>query len=87
MTIPDPNIIRKRELTIRGATKTREAIKIIITQETRGEAGELLQPTIELLGKFDTVIESARFARDMGEAFIIAAHYFEEWSHYVTGKR
>ena len=87
MTLPDPNVVRKRVITIRGGTETREAIKIIITQKTRGENGEVLNPTIELLGKFDHVIESGRFAQDVGMAFIVAAHYHKEWSDYVIGKR
>jgi len=87
MPMPDPNIIRKRVIIIRPGTKTREAIKITVTQESRGEAGEILNPTIELSGTFDSVIESGRFAQDVGIAFIVAAHYHQEWCNYVTGKR
>ena len=81
----ETNVVRKRVLTVRGGTKTREAIQLIITQETRGD--EVLTPTIELVGAFKHVIESGRFALDMGTAFIVASHYFNEWSKYVIGKR
>lgn len=87
MDIEEPNVIRRHVITIRGGTRTREAIKITVTQEARTKDGEILNPTIELSGSFDRVIESGRFAEDVGIAFIVAAHYFEEWSHYVTGKR
>jgi len=79
------SVLRKRVLTVRGGTKTREAIQLIITQEARGD--EILTPTIELVGAFKHVIESGRFALDMGTAFIVASHYFNEWSKYVIGKR
>jgi hypothetical protein len=82
-----PNIIRQRTIIVRGGTRTRDAIKIIITQEARGEDGEILNPTIELSGKFDHIFESGRFAEDLGVSLIVAAHYFKKWSEYVTGKR
>jgi hypothetical protein len=94
--IPEPNqtneadalnVLRKRVLTIRGGTKTRDAIQIIITQETRAEGSEVLTPTIEFSGDFPTMIESGRYALDLGIAFIVASHYFDEWSKYVIGKR
>jgi len=82
-----PNVIRKIEIVVRGGTRTREAIKIIVSQEARHGDGEILQPTIEVSGTFDSRIESSRFARDMGMAFIVAAHYFDEWVKHATGKR
>lgn len=87
MALPDPEVIRKEIIMIRRGTETREAIKITVTQKQRRESGELLTPTIELTGFVPNLIESGRFAQDVANALTVAAYFFNEWSHYVTGKR
>jgi len=85
--LPEHAPLRKREIIVRGGTLTREPIEIIVTQETSDDGKIIYLPTIEVVGKFDQAIESGRFARDMGIAFIVASYYFDKWSQYVTGKR
>jgi predicted metal-dependent hydrolase len=76
----DKKLIRQKRITIRYKTPSREPISAIVTQ-TQDELGNWLMPTILWQTGHDArIVESARYAEDMGKALIVAAYFADEYA-------
>ena len=80
------NEVRRKVITIRKQTRTRPALRIVISQ-TRDEKGNTTLPIISISRPIDTYIESPRYASDVSDALKVAAYFAEDWSQYVNGKK
>jgi len=77
---------RTRVIPIRSATQSRRAIFIIVSQ-TQNVMGKWVTPTITFEGPVNLILESARYARDVGIALIIAAFYYDQMMRDVNGDK
>jgi hypothetical protein len=68
---------RKRVITIRHETPSRRRIVIIVAQ-TQNAMGEWTTPIITFKGPMTPILESARYARDVGIGLIVAAWTSDE---------
>lgn len=69
---------RHKTITVRHATPSRNAIAVIVAQ-LQDAAGRWMVPTITLSGSWQYILESSRFARDVGIALLVASYIFDEW--------
>lgn len=69
---------RKRIITIRHATPSRRRIFVIVSQ-TQNALGEWLTPIITFEGPVNLILESGRYARDVGVALIVASYFHDEF--------
>lgn len=80
MAVHDKKLMRQKKITIRYKTPSRDPISAIVTQ-TQDELGNWLMPTILWQQGHDAkIIESARYAEDMGKALIVAAYFADEYA-------
>ena len=78
-------LTRKRVITIRHETPSRRRIALLVVQ-TQNALGEWMVPIITLEGTIDSMLESGRYARDLGIALIVAAWTFEEMMQRVKNR-
>lgn len=76
MPARDEPKIRKVVVPIRYQTASRAAISIIVAQ-TQNALGLWTVPIITFEGPLGPFLESGRFARDLGVAFIVASHFYD----------
>lgn len=69
---------RHKKITIRPSTPSREEICVIVAQ-IKNDLGEWMAPTITVSGPIQQIIESGRFARDVGVALLVANYRYEQW--------
>lgn len=69
---------RHRKITVRPSTPSREEIHVIVAQ-LQNDLGEWMVPTITVSGPIPQIIESGRFARDVGVALLVANYRYEQW--------
>ena len=69
---------RTKTITVRYPTPSRGGIFIVIAQ-LQNDAGRWMVPTITLSGPLQQIIESGRFARDVGVGLLVASYWFAEW--------
>jgi hypothetical protein len=67
---------RSKIVPIRYPTQSRKNIVIIVAQ-SQNAMGKWLVPVITFEGPVDPFLESGRYARDFGVAWIIAAYWYE----------
>lgn len=67
---------RKRTIHVRYSSPSREEIIIVVTQ-LQDEMGRWMVPTITTSGVIPQIMESGRFARDLGDAFIVASWFHD----------
>jgi hypothetical protein len=79
---PNEPKVRKVIIPIRYPTPSREQIVIIVAQ-TQSSTGHWMVPLITFEGPLGPFLESGRFARDLGEAFIVAAYFYDQMMLYV----
>lgn len=80
MPVHDKKLIRQKIITIRYKTPSRDPISAIVSQ-TQDELGNWLMPVILWqVGHEARIIESARYAEDMGKALIVAAYFADEYA-------
>lgn len=84
MSFPQRNVpkIRKRVITVRYATPSRRPVAVIVAQ-SQDPLGDWLVPLITFEGFSQVILESGRFARDVGIALIVASHIYDEWMRDV----
>lgn len=75
---------RVRTIPIRPPTQSRRSIFIIVVQ-LQNAKGSWLTPTITFEGPVNLVLESGRYARDVGIALIVAAFYYDQMMADVNG--
>ena len=66
---------RKRTIHVRYSSPSREEIVIVVAQ-IQDELGRWMVPTITTSPTIPQIIESGRFAGDLGEAYIVARHFY-----------
>ena len=76
MSVRDDQKVRKVVIPIRYQTPSRSAISIIVAQ-TQNALGNWTVPIITFEGPVGPFLESGRFSRDLGTAFIVAAHFYD----------
>lgn len=69
---------RKRIITIRHPTPSRRKIVVIVAQ-TQDALGNWLTPIITFEGPLTPMLESGRYARDVGIALIVSAYFYDEF--------
>ena len=75
MPLDEPKL-RQVIIPIRYPTEGRRRIVIIVSQR-QSATGQWLVPIITFEGPLGPFLESGRFVRDVGEAFIVAAYVFD----------
>jgi len=73
---------RKRIITIRHATPSRRKIVFLVTQ-SQDALGNWLTPIITFDGPIIPMLESGRYARDLGIALIVSAYFYDEMMLHV----
>lgn len=74
---------RKRVITVRYKTPSREPIKFVVNQ-LQDAMGNWLMPTILMhKGGHAEIIESAAYAADLGKAYIVAAYFADLYAAAV----
>ena len=68
---------RKRIITIRHTTPSRRKIVLIVAQ-SQNALGEWMVPIITFEGPMSPMLESGRYARDVGIGLIVSAYFFDE---------
>lgn len=76
MALDEPKT-RKRIITIRHETPSRRRIVLIVAQ-MQNALGEWMLPIITFEGPLSPMLESGRYARDMGIGLIVAAWTYDE---------
>lgn len=76
---------RKRVITIRHETPSRRRIALLVVQ-SQNQLGEWMVPIITFEGGMETMLESGRYARDLGIGLIVAAWTFEEMMQRVKNR-
>lgn len=76
---------RKRVITIRHETPSRRRIALLVVQ-SQNQMGEWMVPIITFEGSVDAMLESGRYARDLGIGLIVAAWTFEEMMQRVKNR-
>ena len=76
MALDEPKT-RKRIITIRHETPSRRRIVLIVAQ-MQNALGEWMVPIITFEGPLSPVLESGRYARDVGIGLIVAAWTYDE---------
>ena len=76
MALDEPKT-RKRIITIRHETPSRRRIVLIVAQ-MQNALGEWMVPIITFEGPLSPMLESGRYARDMGIGLIVAAWTYDE---------
>jgi len=76
MPLDEPKT-RKRIITIRHATPSRRGIVLIVAQ-LQNPMGKWLVPTITFDGPMMPILESGRYARDVGIGLLVAAFFYNE---------
>ena len=66
---------RKIIIPIRYPTPSRAQIVIVVSQ-LRDDLGRWMVPVIVFEGPLGPFLESGRYARDLGVAFIVASHFY-----------
>jgi len=74
---------RKRTITIRHTTPSRRKIVIIVAQN-QNQLGEWMTPIITFEGPLNPILESSRYARDVGIGLIVAAFFADEFMLRVS---
>ena len=67
---------RNKIVPIRYPTESRTSINIIVAQ-SQNVMGQWMVPIITFEGPLGPFLESGRFARDLGVAFIVASYWYE----------
>jgi hypothetical protein len=75
---------RKRIITVRHATPSRRKIVVIVAQ-SQDMLGNWLTPIITFEGPVNLMLESGRYARDVGIALIVSAYFYDEMMLHVMG--
>ena len=70
--------IWKHVIPIRYSTPSRRNRIALIVAQTQDSLGNWLVPTITLTEALPMIIESGRFAGDIGDAYTVAQHFFDE---------
>jgi hypothetical protein len=83
MTANNEPKTRKRIITIRHPTPSRRKIVVIVAQ-TQNALGEWLTPIITFEGPVNLMLESGRYARDVGIALIVSAYFYDEFMMRVV---
>lgn len=73
------DVVRRKIITIREETETRNAIQITIEQKVNKKLVRVL-PTMRIAGRFPRRIESPRFAKEFAEGLLYGAMIMIEWS-------
>ncbi len=73
------NPVRKKTITVRYKTPSRDPISITVTQ-VKDELGNWLMPTLLWNGPQASILESARYAEDAGKALIVAAYFADQYA-------
>ena len=68
---------RKVVIPIRYPTESRKQIAIIVAQ-SQNVMGHWVVPIITFEGPLGPFLESGRFARDLGMAFIVASYFYDQ---------
>jgi hypothetical protein len=82
ITVMDVRKRRIRTISVRYPTPSREGIVISVVQR-QDAMGRWMVPTITFSQNLQPIIESGRFARDVGMALIVASYFFDEFMTYV----
>ena len=69
---------RSKTIVIRHSTPSREGIYVLVSQ-LQDDLGNWMVPTITASGSIQQIIESGRFARDVGIALLVASYWYGEW--------
>jgi hypothetical protein len=69
---------RSKTIFIRHPTPSREGISVLVAQ-LQDDLGNWMVPTITASGPIQQIIESGRFARDVGIALLVASYWYGEW--------
>jgi hypothetical protein len=77
MPVSDEPKTRKRIITIRHETPSRRGIVLIVAQK-QNELGDWTVPVITFDGPMLPMLESGRYARDVGIALIVAAWTYDQ---------
>lgn len=75
---------RKRVITIRHPTPSRRKIVVIVAQ-SQDVLGNWLTPLITFEGPVHLIMESGRYARDVGIGLVVAAYFYDEFMLRVKG--
>lgn len=78
MTANNEPKTRTRIITIRHPTPSRRKIVVIVAQ-TQDALGNWLTPIITFEGFAKLILESGRYARDVGIALIVSAYFYDEF--------
>lgn len=73
---PSESKVRTKTIPIRYPTQSREKIAIVVEQ-LKNDTGHWTVPTIKFQGQLEPHLESGRFARDLGVAFIVASYWYD----------
>ena len=84
MTANNEPKTRKHIITIRHPTPSRRKIVVIVAQ-TKDALGNWLTPIITFEGPLTPMLESGRYARDVGIALIVSAYFHDEFMMRVKG--
>lgn len=84
MPLNDEPKTRKRIITIRHPTPSRRKI-VVIVEQTQDALGNWLTPIITFEGPVNLMLESGRYARDVGIALIVSAYFHDEFMLRVKG--
>ncbi|MCI0549888.1 MAG: hypothetical protein L0287_02935 [Anaerolineae bacterium] len=77
---------RVRTIIVRHPTPSRKAIALVVSQ-LQDAKGNWLAPTILFNGPMSPIVESGRYARDVGMALIVAAFYYDLMLRFVTSDK
>lgn len=72
------NASRIKTIIVRHSTPSREGISITVAQ-IQDDMGRWMVPTITTSGPIQQIIESGRFARDVGIALLVASWIHDQW--------
>ena len=70
---------RIKTITIRHPSPSRGGQYVIVAQ-LQDAAGRWMVPTITCSESIQQMIESGRYARDVGVALLVANYWFEQWT-------
>lgn len=72
-----------KKIVIRYSTPSRKEINIVVSQ-LQNAMGEWQSPTILFNGPMSPILESSRYAKDVGVGLIIASFYCELMMRFVS---
>ena len=74
-----------KTITVRHSTPSRRAVVILVTQ-VQDALGHWQVPTITFEGPMNPILESGRYARDVGIGLLVASYFFNELMTYVANE-